>query len=164
MIFTTILRELLSYATPMKNIYFTILTIILLLADIVSKYIAEQYLSQSIPLIWNLLSFQLVHNTGIAFSIGIPPLFLKILTLVLIFGIFYYYFFSGKEKRTFLKDMAVSFILAGAIGNGIERVFHGYVVDFISLKYFAVFNIADIWISIGAYLILFLIYRKEITL
>lgn len=51
MIFTTILRELLSYATPMKNIYFTILTIILLLADIVSKYIAEQYLSQSIPVI-----------------------------------------------------------------------------------------------------------------
>lgn len=60
--------------------------------------------------------------------------------------------------------MAVSFILAGAIGNGIERVFHGYVVDFISLKYFAVFNIADTWISIGACLILFLIYRKEITL
>lgn len=160
-IFATILPELTPYATLMRNIYFTILTIILLLADIVSKYFAEQYLGNPIPLLWDFLSLHLIHNSGIAFSIGIPSIILKILTLVLIFGILYYYFFSGKEKRTFLKDIAVSFILAWAIGNGIERVFQGYVVDFISLKYFSVFNLADTWISIWAFLIIFLISKKE---
>jgi len=56
----------------------------------------------------------------------------------------------------------LSLILAGSIGNGLDRILNGYVVDFIKIKYFdfPVFNIADIVINIGA-LILIIEYLRD---
>jgi len=79
----------------------------------------------------------------------------------LIFFIIYYYFFSKKEVRTAIKDISIALILAGAIGNGIERIFVGEVIDFIGVKYFSVFNFADIYITLGALLYLYELYKRS---
>ena len=113
-------------------------------------------LNESIAVVRNVLHFTLVHNTGIAFGffkdcgtvfIIIPV----ILTGLLVYNV-YYYRNSPQLSRTYI--VAFSLILGGAIGNLIDRIFLGYVVDFIDFRVWPVFNVADSAITIGALTIL----------
>ena len=114
-------------------------------------------INESIVVIKNVLHFTLVHNTGIAFGLFkdcgmvfiIIPL---ILTGLLIYNI-YFYRHSVNLNRTYI--VAFSLILGGAIGNLIDRIWLGYVVDFIDLRVWPVFNVADSAITIGGAVILF---------
>jgi len=133
-----------------RNIYFTICCFWFLAIDIVSKVIVERVLSSEIPLINGVISLEKVYNSGIAFSIHIPLLLLQILTLVLIFWIISYYFYDRKWSLFGWYDLGFSLIVGWAIWNAIWRIWYWYVVDFISVSYFSVFNVADIFISIGA--------------
>jgi signal peptidase II len=113
-------------------------------------------LNESIILIKNFMYFTLVHNTGIAFGLLkdcgyvfiIIPL---VLTGLLIYNV-YYYRNSDQLSRTYI--IAFSLILGGAVGNLIDRIMLGYVVDFIDFRVWPVFNIADSAITIGAAIIL----------
>ncbi len=113
-------------------------------------------INESIAVIRNVFHFTLVHNTGIAFGLFkdcgyvfvIIPL---ILTGLLIYNI-YYYRHSEHLNRTYI--FAFSLILGGAIGNLIDRIFLGYVIDFIDFRVWPVFNVADSAITIGAAVIL----------
>lgn len=114
-------------------------------------------LNESLVVIKNVLYFTLVHNTGIAFGLfrdcGIIFVIIPlILTGLLIYNV-YYYRHSDELSRTYI--VAFSLILGGAIGNLIDRIMLGYVVDFIDLRFWPVFNIADSAITIGAAVILF---------
>jgi len=128
--------------------------------DIVSKYIASNYLSGQINIIWNYVYLTFIENTWIAFSIQIPSLFLKIITISLIIWIFYYYKIEKKKilEKTKLLDISFWLILAWAIWNAIERVFNEKVVDFIWVKYFAIFNLADSFITIWAIIYIYYEY------
>jgi len=126
--------------------FFSLLFLIFL--DLLSKFIAKNFLEKQINIISDLFFLKFVKNPGIAFSIIIPPLFLKIMTIILIFGIVYYYIKEERKKENYLIDTSFIFILAGALGNAYERIFIGEVVDFIGIKYFSVFNFADIYISL----------------
>ncbi len=113
-------------------------------------------LNESLILFKNFLHFTLVHNTGIAFGLFkdcgfifiIIPL---VLTALLIYNV-YYYRYSEQLSRIYI--LAFSLILGGAIGNLIDRIALGYVVDFIDFRIWPVFNIADSAITIGAAIIL----------
>lgn len=134
------------------------LSLFLVFLDQVSKYAAEHFLASSrIHLIGDFLTLSFVKNTGIAFSFPIEGIVLKILTVTLITGICWYYRYHETYKNLTLTRVAYALILSGALSNGFERVFVGSVVDFIGVKYFAIFNFADIFISIGAFM-LFIIY------
>ena len=126
--------------------YFTIIFGVLL--DLVSKYLASLYLKENINLISDFLYLWYVENKWIAFSINVP--FLKIVTIILILWIFYYYFTEEKKKDDKIMDFAFGLILAWAIWNGYERIVNSFVVDFIWVKYFSVFNLADAFICIWA--------------
>ena len=126
--------------------YFTIIFWVLL--DLVSKYLASLYLKENINLISDFLYLWYVENKWIAFSINIP--FLKIVTIILILWIFYYYFTEEKKKDDKIMDFGFGLILAWAIWNGYERIVNSFVVDFIWVKYFSVFNLADAFICIWA--------------
>ena len=126
--------------------YFTIIFWVLL--DLVSKYLASLYLKENINLISDFLYLWYVENKWIAFSINVP--FLKIVTIILILWIFYYYFTEEKKKDDKIMDFAFGLILAWAIWNGYERIVNSFVVDFIWVKYFSVFNLADAFICIWA--------------
>ncbi len=114
-------------------------------------------LNESIAVIRNFFHFTLVHNTGIAFGLfrdcGVVFIIIPlILTGLLIYNI-YYHRNSEHLNRTYI--VAFSLILGGAIGNLIDRIFLGYVVDFIDFRVWPVFNIADSAITVGAAIILF---------
>jgi len=89
-----------------------------------------------------------VHNTGIAFSLPIEGIILKALTIILIIIIGVYFLKYEKLRDNIYTQVAYTLILSGAIGNGIERVYFGAVTDFIAIKYFAILNFADIFISV----------------
>ena len=126
------------------------LIITLIGLDFLSKYWAENILSQQIILIPNFLSFQYAQNIGIAFSIPLTGIALKVVTVILIFGIFYYYWKEERIKNSLLLNVSYSFILAWALWNAWERIFKSYVTDFISVEYFAIFNFADSYITLWA--------------
>ena len=114
-------------------------------------------LGESLPVIRNVIHMTLVHNTGIAFGLfknqGIVFIIIPLIMIVLLIYNFYHYKYSS-EKLSRLYIVAVSLILAGAVGNLIDRIFYGYVIDFIDLRFWPVFNIADSAITIGAFLLL----------
>lgn len=137
----------------------------LLILDTFTKFWAENSVVQeNIMIIPWLLSFEYAQNIGIAFSIPITWWFLKVLTLILIFGIFWYYFTEERSKKNSLLDMSYALIFAGALWNGWERIFRWYVTDFISLEYFAIFNLADSYITLWAlWIIWYYFQNKELS-
>lgn len=140
---------------------FPFLFTFLILLDQASKYLFEHFFStQKIQILWDFFVLSFVKNTGIAFSLPIEGIILKVMTVALIIGISVYYFRYEAYKNLFSTKLAYTLILSWAVSNGLERVFVGSVTDFIGVKYFAIFNFADIFISIGAFL-LFVIYLKH---
>lgn len=127
--------------------------------DTITKYWAENILSKSIEIIPNFLSLEYAKNIGIAFSVPLTGLALKIVTVILIFGIFYYYWKQEKQKNSLIINISYALIFSGALGNAWERIFKWYVTDMISVEYFAIFNLADSYITLWAIGIIYYYYR-----
>ena len=113
--------------------------------------------------------FKIVHfqNKGAAFSFlhdaaGWQRYFLITVSMIAIVVI---PFFIKKNKKEPLALWSFTFILAGAIGNLIDRIYYGYVIDFLYLHvndfYWPAFNIADSFITIGAFLLIFDMMKKS---
>ena len=113
--------------------------------------------------------FKIVHfqNKGAAFSFlhdaaGWQRYFLITVSMIAIVVI---PFFIKKNKKEPLALWSFTFILAGAIGNLIDRIYYGYVIDFLYLHvndfYWPAFNIADSFITIGAFLLVFDMVKKS---
>lgn len=139
-----------------------IATVVLLvvLCDIVSKYLVVQLLvplGRSVTVIPNVLDFTFVKNFGAAFGMMSNSrwIFMSV-SVVFIFVLIYVLKQSYSKSK--LYNVSLAMILGGGIGNMIDRIFVGYVVDFIEVTFvdFAVFNIADSCISVGA--VLFAVY------
>jgi lipoprotein signal peptidase len=142
--------------------YFYITLILALVIDTITKLSAQNYLTEKINLLWDFVFLEYILNTWIAFSIQVPTLILKILTIVLIIVIFYYYKTEKKLYNTCkLYDISFWLILWGALWNAYERIFHEEVIDFLWIKYFSIMNFADIFISIWAILYIYLIYKNS---
>ena len=128
--------------------------LIILFLDQLSKLIVIKNLSanQSRPIIKGLLYVTFVRNRGAAFGIlkNQLPLFIftALFAVVLIFLVI-----SKKRQRPLILNISLGLILAGAIGNLIDRLFLGYVVDFIDFRIWPVFNVADSAITVGAVLL-----------
>lgn len=139
--------------------------VVLVCIDFFSKQYIEsifaENLHQYFPILWEYLGIRLSYNTGIAFSLPVTGLPLQIITLILIVWLFFYYFRVEYPKHAWLLDVGYSLILAWALSHAYERIFVGHVIDFISVKYFAILNFADIFISIGACFIFFIYYVRK---
>ena len=126
-------------------------SVILAVIDQITKSLAVQYIKPvgSIPLIQSgdtqVLNLTYCENTGMSFSMLEGHRFILILLPVLLIGLVEWYIFSGRLRR---KDMifALAALAGGGLGNLIDRVLSGYVVDFIDFRIinFAIFNFADI--------------------
>ncbi len=93
----------------------------------------------------------LQKNDGIAFGIDLPrwiQIIGSLVILLLLLKVGFEYIF-GQERVSLFEHWLFGAIIGGGIGNLIDRVLHGYVVDFIVLKPFPVFNVADIGITVG---------------
>ncbi|MFH1284717.1 MAG: signal peptidase II [Candidatus Peregrinibacteria bacterium] len=124
-----------------------------IILDQLVKYFAAANFRIPYALIKDFFEFRYAENTGIAFGIPLPSVLMMILTaLVLVFTAY----FAVKElnMKSALARFAVILILAGGLGNMIDRVFRGYVIDFIGIWKYPNFNIADIYITVGVLLII----------
>ena len=142
--------------------YFYTSLILSLIIDTVTKLSAQTYLTEKINILWDFVFLQYILNTWIAFSIQLPTILLKTLTIVLIIGIFIYYKTERKQiKNTKIFDISFWLILWWALGNAYERIRHEQVIDFLWIKYFSIMNFADIFISLWALLYIFILYKNN---
>jgi len=132
--------------------------------DLITKCYAAKGSFNSMVFIKNFFYLTLQSNKGVAFGISFGYM-LQIIMSIFILGLLIYFGFKYlfKEKRNlFLNQFLLGIIIGGAIGNLLNRLRLGYVIDFIVLRPFPVFNIADIGITIGL-IILFLLTIKTNT-
>lgn len=148
-----------------KKILFIVFIILISICidQIVKQVIIKNILNSSIEIINGVLNFTYVENTGGAYGIGSNNILMFIIINVIIIGILMKFVISKRDEINNALLIAISLIIAGGIGNLIDRIFRGYVIDFIDinpvLKY-PVFNIADIFVVTGCIVIAIeLIYR-----
>ena len=132
-----------------------LVVLVLVLGDQISKQAAVEYLKYGpdIILIPGVIQLHYLENTGIAFSFLEGKMTLFYILTPILAGIMIYIFFRTPARRRFLPMLICCLLLiAGAAGNLIDRVTFQYVIDFIyfSLIDFPVFNVADIYVTLGA--------------
>ena len=137
---------------------FYLISSILVLLDQLSKLLAMVFFKKPLVIVNNFLSLSYLENRGAAFGLFSNYPFLLILVgfLTLVFMIFLY---SKFNKTYYLIPFAILF--AGACSNFIDRIFRGYVIDFISFSFFPTFNFADIFINVGVFVLLFLMIKDK---
>lgn len=137
-------------------------SMILIAIDQISKYIAVQYLKPvgSVSIIEGIFSLTFVENRGAAFGIFQGGRwFFVVLTVIFLIGIIVYYYKLPQTNLYTWVRFSLILIFAGAVGNFIDRFRNGYVVDFLHARFidFPVFNIADIYVVSGTFLLSFLL-------
>ena len=136
-----------------------VLFCILVLIDRVTKNLAVVQLKDQpdVPIVQNVFVLQYLENRGAAFGIlqGQKVIFLIITIVILAIVAFVYLKSPMKRRFTFLRFILV-LIAAGAVGNMIDRIMQGYVVDFFYLIIinFPIFNVADIYVTVAAALLI----------
>lgn len=155
------------------SVYYGLILVIGVLAltwlDQWTKALAVEHLKDnaSIVLLPGIFELQYLENTGAAFGILNNQLwFFYIVTIVMSSVIIWVYFKLPKTRYYLPVHMILIFLVAGALGNFIDRVSNHYVIDFFyfSLINFPIFNVADIYVTVGVALLCILIlfiYKEE---
>ncbi|MEM8831094.1 MAG: signal peptidase II [Cyanobacteria bacterium P01_G01_bin.19] len=143
---------------------FWLVAILGIIFDQITKYLVVQNFAEindTFPLWEGVFHLTYVINTGAAFSafsgqVEILRWVSLVVSLMLIAFVWY------SPRISLLEQLGYGFILAGAVGNGIDRFLFGYVVDFLDFRLinFPVFNLADVSINIGVILLLMATFRK----
>ena len=138
---------------------------IIVIVDLISKLVIDKLLkiNETISIINNFFSITKVFNRGASFSmfIGYRLLFILIgiITIVVLFKYLNNFKINNRNIFTF------SLLIGGIIGNLIDRVIYGYVIDFLDFNIFGydapIFNIADTCICVGAFLLFYAIMKRE---
>ena len=144
------------------KIYFLTLSIFIVLIDQFTKYLMFYNKKLFINKGFLLFKLDFVKNYGAAFNIfSGSRIFLSLISIL--FSILLIYLIFRKNTLNSIDLYSYSFILGGTIGNGIDRIYKGFVVDFINLNIinFPVFNIADVSINIGFIILLYNIFKNN---
>ena len=152
-----------------KSLIFAFIGILILLTvDFISKRLALEYLVRGmrINLIKGILGLHYVENTGAAFGVLSGKLLpIVLLTPLIVILVMCLYVKSIDKARLKAFRIFCLLFVAGSLGNFVDRVFYGFVVDFFEFQFvnFPVFNVADIYLTFSTLLMLALIlfYYKE---
>lgn len=132
-----------------------ILALFILFLDQLTKIIATNnlLLNKPVPLIKGVLYLTLIYNRGAAFGIlkNQTPLFIFVSIFALI--LVYFTLRGNQRKKNSFYNLSLILIFSGALGNLIDRLRFGCVVDFLDFRFWPVFNVADSAITIGAILL-----------
>ena len=140
--------------------------IVFILIDQLTKYAAVICLKgqSSISVLPGILELYYLENHGAAWGILENARIFFLITAVILVGVIWYYYRRiPAEKHWNFCRFLMAMLASGAIGNAIDRFWHGYVVDFlyISVINFPVFNVADCYVTLSV-LLFFVYYRKEV--
>jgi signal peptidase II len=152
--------------TPKPANIFSLKTVILLIAA-VFFVLADRFfealclngwLDQPIPIIGDLFSLRYVKNYYIAFSIPFSgPILTGIIGLIIVILLIYWlkpFLSTHKDSPAVKLNYPLTILIIGAILNFTDRVKYGFVIDYFYLKYFTVFNLADIIIVVGVFFLI----------
>lgn len=151
-----------------KHKKYFLLALVLIVADQLSKLWAAETLGIASKEITDFLSFTFAKNYGAAFSFlsdqgGWQRYFLTGVSATASVAIIIWMFKTAVFRQVTL--IALAFVLSGAIGNMIDRIYQGFVIDFIDFHYvgwhFPIFNVADICINIGVLLLILTEFKKS---
>lgn len=121
-------------------------------------------LHDSIPIIKNFFFITYLRNDGAAFSILQNKTYLFLIVAFLVLCILLWYI-NKQKKISLMETISFGLLMGGTIGNFIDRLFYGQVIDYLDFRVFGydypVFNLADSAIVIGALILLYLIYRSD---
>lgn len=150
----------------MKKIHYIIIVlfIILLLLDQITKII---FTNNNIEIIPNILKFTYTENTGGAFGIGSGNIVTFVFTNIVVLGIIIKFMINQKDSLDNITYIVLTTILAGGVGNFIDRIFKGHVIDFIDITgiiNFPKFNLADIYIVCGWIVLAFIFAKNTIKI
>ena len=144
------------------KLYFLSLSFFIILIDQFTKYFIFNNYKTVLNKDFLLFKLNIVKNYGAAFNIcSGNRIFLSCISIS--FSILLTYLIIRKSTLNAFDLYSYSFILGGTIGNGMDRILRGFVIDFINLNIinFPVFNIADISINIGFIFLLFSIFKNK---
>lgn len=153
-----------------KSIFLGSLALLFLLGlDQGSKYLAVTKLKgqSAFPLISGVFELQYLENHGAAFGVLQNQRVFLLLISVLILGVLFVVYWRIPRERHYLPMQIICVLIgAGAIGNMLDRILHGYVIDFFYFRLinFPVFNVADCYVTISCILVLIYVcffYREE---
>lgn len=154
-----------------KNCFFFIFILFWLGLDQLTKFLVARSLSlyQVVEVIPGFFNLTRVHNRGAIFGFlgnSSNPLVLILLNIgaLLAFAVVTYYFIKTPPEM-FLARISFALIISGAIGNILDRIFRGYVIDFLDFYmgryHWPFFNLADSCITVGAILLIFNLFRSQ---
>ena len=141
--------------------WLSIVVFVVVLLDYVTKYLVQTYMTvhETIPLIKDVFHLTYVQNTGAGFSILKGQNSLLLLVSLVIIGFLLWYWYTSLRKESVVL-LPVGLIIGGAVGNVIDRITLGHVVDFLDFRVWPVFNVADSGITIGAILLFIYLWKK----
>lgn len=155
----------------LRECIFIFLILLLILFDQWTKILAAKYLRDinAFVLIPGVLELRYLENTGAAFSmmanVSVFQSIMKVLTPLIVLCLFVFLAFIPAKKRFRYLTIDLIFIIAGALGNYVDRLIRQSVIDFIyfSLIDFPIFNVADIYVTCSVFFLFFLIlfYLKD---
>ena len=143
-------------------IYILIIIAGIVLDRITKIYAAKHFISN--PHSGSLINLTYLENRGAAFGILQDKRILFVILTIAIVIYLLYYFITNLKSNPLVLNIAFSLIISGALGNFYDRLFQGYVVDFIEFAFvdFPVFNIADIFVTVGCgLLIIYILFHGE---
>ena len=151
------LPNLIKKKKPLDYALYTLIIIVGIALDQITKFLTVTLLElyETFPIIEGVIHFTRVHNTGAAFgSMKDARWIFMIVSAVAITTMLAYLYFGHATSR--LYEISLAMVISGGIGNMIDRVALGYVVDFIDFRLinFAVFNGADSFVCVGAGLLI----------
>ncbi len=135
----------------------SVVAVIIVILDQLTKFLVIENIGRTeiVNFLPGILEFVYVENTGAAFNILSGRIgFLSIISVAFTVAVIWY--MLSKKPQNKLLRVALMLLSAGALGNAIDRILRGYVVDFIKTVFidFPVFNVADIAITSGAVLLI----------
>jgi len=142
-----------------KDWHVLLVTVAIIALDQLTKFLVKKYmiLGQSIPIIKGVFHLTYVLNTGAGFSILRGHTSLLIWISLIITGVLLYYYNSFEPRHR----LFIGLIIAGSIGNLIDRILLGHVVDFLNFQVWPIFNVADSSISIAVAGLVILLIKKR---
>ena len=143
-----------------NRVNFILLSLLICFLDQLIKYFISIDYKSIVKTDLIIFTIDYVKNFGAAFNIfSGSRIFLS--TVSILFSLILIYFILKNNINKTIDLLSYSFILGGSLGNGIDRIFKGYVVDFINLNFinFPIFNLADIAINIGFFLLFYNLFK-----
>ncbi|SRR6056297_641133 len=142
---------------------FIFIGLVLIVIDQSIKYIVQNnmFLGQPYPVIEDFLYLNYIKNTGIAFGLfKNNNLFMIIIISIILLILLYFY--KQEKNKVFSLKISVTLLVSGAIGNLIDRLFYGFIIDYIDFIFWPAFNLADALIVIGSILLgIYIIFIAE---